>query len=248
MKTKSLVILTFILCFHSYGQKNDLFKLNLKGNIKNIRETYYQINKNDAKIQDTSIDFSYLNTFDKQGNKKEDLKYDAEGKMDKKYEYIYDKLGRRIIQDQYNSDGKLNRKLTYKYDEKGNITEDNSYTSEGKLEKKYTYQYDAKGNVTEDKSFDSENKFRKKYTYSYDASGNKIENNRYNAEGMPDKRVIYKYDDKGNVIEEIQTANDGEKTVYVYEYKYDIRQNWIQKNSFREKNIVSIIKREIGYY
>jgi len=222
MKTKTLVVLAFIFCSQVNGQKSDVTKLNLKGNVKSIRESMYQVNKKEGKIHDTILEYVYYNTFDKQGNKIEDFKYDTKGKIDKKYEYIYDNLGRRIFQNQYASDGKLNRKMNYIYDEKGNITEDNSFTSEGKL--------------------------GKKYTYTYDISGNKLENNRYTTDGRLDKKVNYKYDDKGNVIEEIQTANDGKKAVYSFEYTYNTQNNWIQKDSFNGKLIVSIIKREIEYY
>jgi len=247
MKTKSLVILAFIFSSHLYGQKNDLKKLNLNGKIKSIHEYYQTFTEKDTSKKSLQT-LSYFNHFDKQGNKIEDIKYSPDGKVDKKYEYLYNKFGQRTEQNQYTSDEKLSRKITYKYDEKGNITEDNSYSSEGKLEKKFTYKYDEKGNVIEDMSFDSNNKLQKKFTHSYDNTGNKIENNRYSAQGTLDKKINYKYNIYMDVIEEIFTNIDGSKVNYYYEYKYDKKNNWTEKTSCKEKEIISIITREIKYY
>ena len=64
MKTKLAVVLAFLLSAYLYGQKNDLTKLNLKGNIKSIHESYYQIMQEKGKAQREVLDLSYLNTFD----------------------------------------------------------------------------------------------------------------------------------------------------------------------------------------
>ena len=180
MKIKSgIVYLAFIFCCQLYGQNSDLKRLSLNGNVKIIRERSYQAVEKDGKVEKGELEFSYYNSFNKEGNKVDDIRYTPEGTPDKKYVYSYDTLGRRTEQDQFNSDEILLRKIIYKYDENGNLTEDNSFNAEGLLEKKYTYKHDNHGNIIEDNSFGPDNVLLKKYTYKYDEAGNRVENCRY---------------------------------------------------------------------
>jgi nitrous oxidase accessory protein NosD len=152
MKTKTVIIfLTFYLmiffCSTIFGQKNDLRKLNLNGNIKSIREFSYKAIEKLGDIQKGKAGFFYYNFFSNKGNKIEDNRYNPDGSLVKKYIYKYNSKGNRIEENQFTSEDILIRKITYKYDKKKNIIEDNSYTPEGKQDKKYTYKYDNKGNI-----------------------------------------------------------------------------------------------------
>jgi len=250
MKTKSILIsLLFIICFLSYGQKHDLKKMGLHGDVKSLHEYSYQPVDENGKIQKGKLEFSYYNTFNSMGNKLIDIKYGPDGNVDKKYVYTYDNDGyRRTEQQQLSSDGKLIRKITYKYDEQGNLIEDNSFSPEGKPEKKITYKYDNNGNVIEDNSFDAEGKLMKRFTYTYDGSSNKIENSRFSSQGALDSKVTYKYDDKNNIIEETVTNANGTVVITTYTYEYDRQNSWIRMVRFTDKKAVSIIEREIEYY
>ncbi len=88
MKTKLFFILSVLYCTVIYAQNNVLKKLNLIGNIKTIREYYKLFILVDGKIQADSIELTFQNTFNKAGNKIEDIIYTIDEKIDKKYEYI----------------------------------------------------------------------------------------------------------------------------------------------------------------
>jgi len=249
MKTKSIIVCLIILsCHYSYGQKNDLKRMSLKGNVKSIKEYNYQTVEKGGEITDGQLQFYYQNTFNNKGNKIADVRFDPDGKVNKKYEYKYDSAGRRIEQNQYTINGSLIRKIIYTYDAKGNLTEDNSYDPDGKFDKKYTYTYDDTGNVTEDNSYDTGNNLLKKITYKYDNAGNKTESSRFSARGDLEKKFIYKYDRKGNMVEETDRSSDGTRVTYQYTYEFDRNENWTKKITSNDDKPVNVIVREIEYY
>jgi hypothetical protein len=147
MKTKTVIIfLTFYLmiffCSTIFGQKNDLRKLNLNGNIKSIREFSYKAIEKLGDIQKGKAGFFYYNFFSNKGNKIEDNSYISDGSLIKKFTYKYDDKGNRIENSRFTSDGNIEKKYTYKYEDMGNAIEENCYTSDGILLSKYTYKYE----------------------------------------------------------------------------------------------------------
>lgn len=228
MKTKTVIssltlFLMIFFCSTMLGQKNDLKKLNLNGNVKSIREFSSITIENFGDIQKDKAKLSYYNIYSNNGNKIEDNRYNSDGSLNKKFTYKYDSTGNRIEQNQFTSDDSLIRKITYKHDKQGNIIEDNSYTPDGNLDKKFTYKYNNKGN--------------------------RIENSIFTSQGNLDKKFIYKYDDKGNVIEENCYSSDGSLlSKDTYKYEYDNHQNWNRQTGFEDEKPKYIIEREIEYY
>jgi len=83
----------------------------------------------------------------------------------------------------------------------------------------------------------------------YNDNGNRIEDNKYDKDGELTNKLKFKYDDNGNQIEEKNYDEDGElENKYIYEYKFDDKENWIQKTIFKDDKPTFIIEREIKYY
>ena len=74
-----------VFCSTIFGQKNDLKKLNLNGNVKSIREFSYKVFEKFGDIQKGEAGLSYYNIFSNKGNKIEDNRYNPDGSLDKKY-------------------------------------------------------------------------------------------------------------------------------------------------------------------
>lgn len=249
MQTKFItVILAFFISIQVFGQKTDLQKLNLNGAVKSIRETSYPAREVKGEVQMGDMEYYYINSFDKRGNKTEDIQFKPDGSQMKKYVYQYDTTGKRTVRLQYDSASNLVRKITYTYNAEGYCTEDNSYNPENRLEKKYTYTYDRKGNCLEDKSFNPENVLLKKVTYLYDSDGKLIGQNWYNGKGDLEKECTYHYDFQGNVIDEEVNLTVGGNPVYNYHYVYDKNGNWVKKVTMKDQRPVVILERIVKYY
>jgi hypothetical protein len=231
------------------GQNTDYNKWNLKGRVKSIRESSFSAKDIDGKYMADSLQYYYLNEFNIYGNKILDTKFLPDGKSDKNYTYKYDKDNRRTEENQYGRDGKLIRTISYTYDSNGYLIEDNSIEGNGKPGKKITYLYDEKGNVIEDDSYNGEGKLQKKFTYKYDIKGNKTENYRYSADSILEKKVYCTYDIQNNIIDESSYKSDDRPIAkYLYIYKYDNQNNWIEKIRISGGKVEEILKREVAYF
>ncbi|MGD0710072.1 MAG: hypothetical protein ABR968_02745 [Bacteroidales bacterium] len=223
---KTLIIIIIFASIHSFSQdvkaikKTDLEKMNLKGNIKTIYDTLY-------------------NVVDKFGELKKEVDTDST--------LIFNDKGNLVEVSLYNHNGSLIHTYTYKYDENGNKIE-KEYKENTKLDPvavekayKYTWKYDSKGNVIEENKYSNYlDKLLNKWISKYDDNGNIIEYNTYNSDGSPESKYIYMYDDKGKIIKEENNYN----TYNVYNYgqiinlykitwKYDS-----SGNKTKEKNIL----------
>ncbi|MFA5557000.1 MAG: hypothetical protein WCY06_00040 [Flavobacteriaceae bacterium] len=186
--------------------------------------------------------------YDEKGNQIEWSWYNSDGKLKSKYPCKYDEKGNLIEQSRYNSYGELKWKHTYKYDEKGNEIEESRYDSDGELDLKYTSKYDEKGNKIEESKYNPDGELVSKTTSKYDKKGNKIEWSIYNSDGELVSKHTYEYDEKGNL-----TAEYNESLLFgthskSYLYKYDKKNNWIEKIWFEDNIPKQITERKIVYY
>ena len=274
------VLTSFISsCSQNKSQDNDLLKLNLKEDIKKIKQfTYVAIekfgeiqkgeiqpniffpeNQNMILVFDNNGYIKEKENFDKAGiyngktiNNYNEQKiiisvigYDNKGNIDYSQKGIYDaekmtvksiinyskdysvqtidyydNSNRKIKIDWYREDGKLSSRTIFKYDKKGNIIEENIYTSDGKL-------YSKNQNI-------------------FNNEGYKIEKITSNDSGQ--KNEYFKYDDFGNIIEEYSNKSGILVNKYIYKYKYDSKNNWIERVSYINGELpVDFTERNIEY-
>ncbi len=81
--------------------------------------------------------------FNAEGDKTEEIEYDAAGKVTKKTTCAYNAKAERVFEMEYDGSGKLVKKSAFSYDKKGLRTEKKVYGPSDVLEKhvKYTYTY-----------------------------------------------------------------------------------------------------------
>ena len=235
-------------------------------------------------IEGGLLNNKYKYKYDDNGNKIEQSRYYYENRhYDKNGNKITkQKVDSLIIEKnlEYNKEGELTYKYKFKYDDNGNLIEQNSYVyyfnaNDVRIEqldvKKINFKYDDNGNQIEHNSycgFDSfgvdydvyySDFFCRKFKFNYNDNGNQIEQYVFYESGELEESKSFKYDDNGNMIE-LKGENpntDNLKYKSSYEYKFDDKENWIQKTIFKESNqslyyprynTSYIIEREIEYY
>ena len=204
----------------------------LKGKVKSLKETIYEIDKNQNKtLFITEEERPYKVFFDERGNVVENEQYNSEGKVFLKYINIYTYHNNIIKSKESYCRGYLcmnEGKTITKYNDKGLVIEITIYDDKGEVISNEKFQYDEKDKLIKETL--------KGFYYS--------EGGDFEIEKHPIDRVRtynYKYEN-GNLIEE--TCSDGEIKRYdtkgriVEErrldytdcfYNYDERNNLIKK-------------------
>src|SRR5260221_7442170 len=161
MKKIILSIIITMIVNAAYSQvriKSDLQEMNLKGNVKSVRETSYKavkkshvIQKGKRKRESPKYDRDFYVILNDKGYKAEENEYNKDGSIYRKFSYLYDDRGNTIEIDWYNSDGSFSNKHKYSntYVDKVYLTERIHYRPDSSIDAKYTYKYDDKGNMTE---------------------------------------------------------------------------------------------------
>jgi len=251
--------------------KTPLDNFDLIGNVKELREIKhveilnisgnFEVGKGQKPSGYEQPDFKIL--FNKRGNVTENILYNSDGSLKKKFTYKYDDMGNMIEGNIFKSDGSLKEKSTARYDENGNVIERNIFKSDGSLKEKSTHRYDENGNVIEWNDYGRDSILTGKSTSRYDENGNMIEEITYYSFSIHEFKITYKYDKKGKMLEKNEynnstnslekssfykydrNGNKKERITYTYDldgnriydgkhtYKYDAKGNKIQWKMFR---------------
>jgi len=245
-------------------KENDLERLKLKGNIKQIEqyeiEAFAKFGDITKGIGTGEIYENSIKIFNVNGNEIKQNYYNPDGSLSSIWNYKYDDNGNQIEVKHYSSDGSLYIKWTYKYDDKGNQIEANQYyTRKGiRVKVECTYKYTGKGNKIKWCNVYHENDLFCKTMEKYNDKGNIVEEKSYYSAGYLSSKDTWKYDDKGNLIEKNRRyrSDDSNKstdewvydTKLTYKYEYDNQGNWVKKIGYRDTIPSYIIEREIEYY
>lgn len=258
MKKHGLIVLAgFIIgvaifsCCTNNKNRNSLTKDGLKGKVKTIEETRYDVVEKFGELQKGSIRIKATYEYDENGNLNEQISSISNRAYGTTYTNKYNEkgnlIGKNIVSDAL---GRSGCKFTYKYDENGNRIEEVFYDSTGRLYYETTSKFDEKGNQIEYVFFNPRENWKNKETYEYDKKGNQIGGNYYDSSGRLTNKITYKYDEKGNQIEFRYCNSDGKlKNKYTYKYNdFDKEGNWRKKVEFTNNKPTLIIEKKIEYY
>jgi YD repeat-containing protein len=258
-----LIIVTMLLilsgCKKETIKVNDLGNLNLKGNVKSIKETNYESiekfgkitkGKRGSEILNCALD--YILDFNIEGNIVEEKKYFSNGELGFKRTIKYDRNIKEETENDFsNSTIGIN---TYKYDDKKNVLEHKINSRFGEVIHKYSYKYDSNGLLIATHNEDG----KIEENYKYDNNEKLTENYRFDIYGQTTRKFTLKYYNNGNVKEteellyydgviysqQIYKCNsNGKVTLYIKTnkgnlvskktYKYDIKGNMTEMNEYR---------------
>ncbi|CAN5222655.1 hypothetical protein BH09BAC5_BH09BAC5_01540 [soil metagenome] len=251
----SLAILSFPVLISSavFAQSkmpghNDLDLDNLKGNVIQVTDRYYQVlqttsGKDSMGQQWEGTDRNHVTNYDLRGNITSATFYKTGSILDYRYTFKYDDAGNRIEETWFDSDNELDYRLTRKFSNKGFTMETKKFTdtTEGYTEK-YVYEPDPEGRPVTTTLYDENDEVIQVTKSVYDGFGNKIEDDNFDGKGKSRGKLLYTYDGKRlKTSEEAYTAS-GEimtKKKFTYEYrgKLSQQQNFDNNGKLVEKNI-----------
>jgi hypothetical protein len=255
---------------YNYDFKNitDLEKRDLKGKIKSVAYSHYELNNSFGEISRGTIKCQQEVLFNEDGTVNKITEYDSKGEIKDVDIHEYENGEIKLIS-HYNNKGILVAKTAYIKD--GLDIREQRYSADGSLNDQYFIRsYDLNGNMIkeiwkyhENKKYTSINKFNfdknNRVIKFIDENDILIITYRDNYSKIPAKierldpstkkikiETTYKFNSQGSIIKEY----DIDKLSRSYEYIYDNKNNWINQTIFRTEAKIpdEIIERKINYY
>ena len=242
-------------------QQNDLKELNLKGHVNKILKMEYTSKEKFGEITKDSLiwDMSYfsespsncIKTFNKFGNLIESISlYGSKPAITKKA--YYNEKDKISYEDVFEyGDSKLYCKVKYDYNDRECIGF-KQYDINGEVTYSLNYIFDNKGRI--EKSLIDKTVL---YSFSYNgdtlirANGNgdtwKSINGIVIFESKKNELVFYIKNEFNDIIEERHIYNHRDTLTVKYEYKYDDKNNWIEKKKYMKSFVGTIIPISIAY-
>lgn len=263
-----IVFLSFTLTATAQ-KKTDWELMGLKGKVKSIRDTEYNMGETEGENKTRHYQFLFNNKgYKTQESMREadqtqfttTFKYDKSNNLidessrlvrsTSSRKYKYDTKNNTVTVNYYVANGVQITKTVQKYDANGNMTERHVENLQDKGQNKviesYWYAYDGNNRLIEEKQ--QMGSSIKKIEFKYDENGNRTEQNDFDTEGLPTYWYKYKYDDKGNLVEEVSAFRGYEKDTTTYMYMYDDKGNWTEKREQIGGITQHLTIREISYY
>lgn len=175
--------------------------------------------------------------FDKNGLRKEQIRFTSLGKVDLRYTFKYDNFGRIIKMEVYNASNNLVGKKESKYDLNGNEIERILVDQERGNPSKMIFNYDNENRLIETKNFNDKGELINLFKNAWNNDklvNSQIENN----DGKIIVKTHFTYDKNGKVIKEEVT----ESSSYTINYKYDTQGNLIEISNPQTKRYMTYDK------
>lgn len=266
MKKIIITLITIIFVGCNSDKNNSIKEMNLKGNIKSIKEIYFDGNEKFGEYVKEEWKYTIDYSFNEDGNIIERNSYYApKNSIRDKTKYLYNDKNQMFEENKYDSNGNLESTYKYNYDEIGNKTEKISI-QHSKIDSTEKYIYDNKGKLQEMQYVLLDGSITSSEKYKYDINGLLIEKieycygcgydesevssviNRYNNKGQlieicnansnstSVKRI---YDNNGEEIKQINYYDDGTPNgdEFTTKIKYDEKGNWIHKTIIGTVNL-----------
>lgn len=254
------------IVFSQVKPNNDLWKMNLKGKVKSVREIQYIESQNGYVLQNPSKFTTTKTTFNKMGDV---IKVKINFENGKKYKTKIKNSYYKRSQDENANKTKTITKSNlgdkvinhYRYDSKSRLLLAYNNTNKGRVpvlhDSKDYYEYELKENNYTKKISNRMGVLLSKEYFTCDEKGNILKKEFYNKDGFKENIETFKYDENNNVIERNYSAitgNVGDKPTYLdekiktYKYILDKHNNWISKTEYIDGKLSNTTTREIKYY
>jgi len=164
-----------------------------------------------------------------------------------------------LLEKKYDENSQIVEQTLYQYDDEWKILSNKTYTDDGLFLRHDDYKYDEFGDeIYHYHEFSTDNgKDYHKFLRKYDSNRNLIWYSSINLGntiiGHPDRKVdreyYHRYNERKLVSETVLIdSRESQPVKLFYEYKYDDRNNWIEKLEYKKTIPVKVTKRQIIYY
>jgi hypothetical protein len=249
MKPVYLIILSIaIFSCTKVQHKNALTIQNLKGNVKTIIDSEFEVNAHELPHGKNLFIAKMINEYDTKGNQIEILQYWYNGERSFKELIKNDDNGNFIETDDYNKGDTIYRKDSYKYNNKGYIIESYTDDTKDKISGKSLYIYNKSDKLVEVDDYTLDGKENFKTMYKFDDMDRPIEECHYNLKDGSVDKTVNVYDSIGNKAQWNMYFNNKDSSKIMYHYtNFDGEGNWRRRLEFR-KELNYITERTIEYY
>lgn len=173
-------------------------------------------------------------TFDKNGKRKELVRYIRNGLVDLRYTFQHDSKGRIIKMETRNAYNALTGKRESKYDKAGNEIERKLFDKRrGNF--RVVFSYDKDGNIIESKNYDKNKKMIGRYENTFE-NGNAKKTTVFDKDGNVQREIWFIYNSDGKLIrEDFKDLTNS----YSVNYSYDSNGNINEVITPQTKRIVN---------
>lgn len=172
-------------------------------------------------------------TFDKNGKRKELVRYIRNEMIDLRYVFQHDAKGRLIKMETRNAENKVVGKRESKYDKSGNETERKLFDKR-RGDFRVVFTYDKDGNITESKNYDKNKKMIGRYENTFE-NGNAKKTTVYDKDGNVQREIWFIYNTEGKLIrEDFKDLSSS----YSVNYSYDSKGNITEVVTPQTKRVV----------
>ena len=189
--------------------------------------------------------------FDRKNNMVERYDYtysDSDSTLYLKYINQFDAKGNLVESARFNANDSIIARYIYKYDKRANVIETLIMKSSDSLSLRVISVYDENNNLIEVKQFNG-GILNEISTSKYDNKRNQIEKNVYGIDENLKSRTTYSYNEKNDITDVyLYNSNGRLEKKSTFEYKYDFKDNWVEKTDYINEKVVKITERKLEYY
>ena len=243
---------------------------------KKVISTTYNVDYIDG-VMNEKRTFQSIIYFDAKGNKTRLVSIKPDRTKRGEYQYKYDKYGNQISYQSMSSDSIIGLSIKYHYNEHNQIvkkewigkkdTTVTNYVYDKKLRTVDIIRKDRQGEITEitketydknlyrigQKVFNPKGEMTSEYYYGYDSNNNMNYKKIYSARKKSSDITEYIYNKQNDlVMVRFTKIKDGNtlvgETIGRRVYKYDERNNRIEKKSINKGKVIGIVRNQYTYY
>lgn len=173
-------------------------------------------------------------TFDKNGKRKELIRYIRNEMIDLRYIYKYDAKGRILKMETRNAENVVVGRRESKYNKAGNEIERKLYDKK-RGDMRVVFTYDKENNLIESKNYDKNKKLLGRYVNVFEKGSAKT-TTVYGKDGTVNREITFVYDEAGKLIREDYKELSGSHSV---DYSYDKNGNIVEIKTPQTKRVVN---------
>lgn len=202
-----------------------------------------------SNYKENRLEDSAFLKYNKSGQLLQYVSYDNKGKTIFRVTYTYDRKKQLTIIRKLNEDDFPVAMIKYKYAASGLLTETQHFDKNFRqvATKKYSIKREQDGTVNlSSATYNDLNALQEGLTQVKDAKGNLLEESQVDQDRRISEYHGYEYNEHGDLAAE-KTISETIEQYMVYHYRYDDKNNWTSRETYKNEELQSVDERTITY-